>query len=81
MMAVDILTSAQSDIMMTPVKTTLTLDDDVARKLKDTARRRQVPFEQIVNDTLRAGLAVKRKPRQVSDFARLSGLRWLNALR
>ncbi len=57
------------------MRTTLTLDDDVARKLKEAARRKQVPFKQIVNDTLRAGLAVKRKPRQVSGRFKVEATR------
>jgi hypothetical protein len=46
------------------MRTTLTLDDDLARQLKDLARERDVPFKQIVNDTLRTGLngSQKRKP-------------------
>jgi len=43
------------------VRTTLTLDDDVAAKLKSLARRSGRAFREVVNDTLRkAGLmAVK----------------------
>jgi hypothetical protein len=39
------------------VRTTLTLDDDVAAKLKAEARRSGRPFRDIVNETLRRGLA------------------------
>jgi hypothetical protein len=39
------------------VRTTLTLDDDVAAKLQSRARRTGRPFREIVNDTLRRGLA------------------------
>ncbi len=42
------------------MRTTLTLDDDVARHLRDEARRRGRPLKQVVNDTLRAGLAAGR---------------------
>jgi hypothetical protein len=38
------------------MRTTLTLDDDVAAKLKDFARRKRVPFKQAVNAALRRGL-------------------------
>jgi predicted transcriptional regulator len=38
------------------VRTTLTLDDDVAAKLKSTARRTGRPFRDVVNDALRRGL-------------------------
>jgi hypothetical protein len=39
------------------MRTTLTLDDDVATKLKAEARRSGRPFRDIVNETLRRGLA------------------------
>lgn len=43
------------------MRTTLTLDDDLARMLKAAARRSGRPLRQVVNDTLRAGLAAARK--------------------
>jgi hypothetical protein len=42
------------------MRTTLTLDDDVAAKLKAESRRAGRPFRAIVNETLRRGLAVRR---------------------
>jgi hypothetical protein len=39
------------------VRTTLTLDEDVASKLKSLARRSGRAFRDVVNDTLRRGLA------------------------
>ena len=41
------------------MRTTLTLDDDVAAKLKAAAKRR--PFKIVVNEALRAGLAALEK--------------------
>jgi hypothetical protein len=38
------------------VRTTLTLDDDVAARLDAERRKRRAPFKQLVNDVLRAGL-------------------------
>jgi hypothetical protein len=38
------------------MRTTLTLDDDVAARLEREQRRRKVPFRTVVNDLLRAGL-------------------------
>jgi hypothetical protein len=38
------------------MRTTLTLDPDVARMLKDEAHRLRQPFKQVVNDALRRGL-------------------------
>ncbi|MGH8554998.1 MAG: DUF2191 domain-containing protein [Gammaproteobacteria bacterium] len=42
------------------MRTTLTLDDDVAAKLKAESRRAGRPFGDIVNETLRRGLANRR---------------------
>ena len=39
------------------MRTTLTLDDDVAAKLKSLARRSGRAFREVVNETLRHGLA------------------------
>lgn len=38
------------------MRTTLTLDDDVADALKERARHLDQPFKQVVNDVLRCGL-------------------------
>jgi hypothetical protein len=42
------------------VRTTLTLDDDVAAKLEAEARRSGLSFKEVVNAMLRIGLAAKR---------------------
>jgi hypothetical protein len=39
------------------MRTTVTLDPDVAAKLKQTARERGVSFKSALNDSVRAGLA------------------------
>ena len=39
------------------MRTTLTLDDDLAAVLKEQARRADQSFNQVVNDTLRRGLS------------------------
>jgi hypothetical protein len=45
------------------VRTTLTLDEDVARRLKAEARRSGKPFRTVVNESLRAGLSSRsRRP-------------------
>ena len=41
---------------MSGMRTTLTLDDDVATKLKDFARRKNLSFKAAVNTVLRRGL-------------------------
>jgi hypothetical protein len=38
------------------VRTTLTLDDDIAAKLQSEARRTGRPFKRVVNEALRASL-------------------------
>jgi hypothetical protein len=55
------------------MRTTLTLDEDVAAKLKAEARRAGRPFREIVNETLRRGLASQRataKPQTLRIAAR-----------
>jgi hypothetical protein len=44
-------------IMMTDMRTTLTLDDDVARLVDDAVHRERRPMKQVVNDALRRALA------------------------
>jgi hypothetical protein len=47
------------------VRTTLTLDDDVAARLQAESRRRGLPFKTLVNEHLRAALA-QRQTRQTA---------------
>ena len=42
------------------MRTTVTLDDDIAAKLKAEARRAGRPFRDVANETLRRGLASHR---------------------
>jgi hypothetical protein len=42
------------------MRTTITLDDDVAARLKAESRRPNRPFREIVNETLRRGLEGRR---------------------
>lgn len=42
------------------MRTTLTLDEDVATKLRARARRTGQSFKAVVNETLRAGLNARR---------------------
>lgn len=56
------------------MRTTLTLDDDVAERLTKLARRRHLSFKEVVNTVLRRGLASQelrspaRKPFRVRTF-------------
>lgn len=45
------------------MRTTLTLEPDLAAKLKERARQRKTSFKQEVNDAIRAGLSALAKPR------------------
>ena len=46
------------------MRTTLTIEDDLARMLKERARLLDLPFKQVVNDALRRGIspAVREDP-------------------
>lgn len=46
------------------VRTTLTLDPDVARLLAEEAHRQRKPFKQVVNDAIRRGLGGRSAPRR-----------------
>lgn len=44
------------------IRTTLTLEDDVAQRLEAEARRTGTSLKQVVNDLLRHALAARRRP-------------------
>jgi len=44
------------------VRTTLTIDPDVAEALRKRAHRTRKPFKQVVNEALRAGLVAQEAP-------------------
>jgi hypothetical protein len=46
------------------VRTTLTIDDDLAGLLKQRARELGIPFKDVVNRTIRAGLGQAAKAQQ-----------------
>lgn len=46
------------------MRTTLTLDDDLAHQLRETARQKRTSFKEVVNSTLRRGLQAGEKPLQ-----------------
>jgi hypothetical protein len=50
------------------MRTTLTLDNDVAAKLKAESRRAGRPFREIVNETLRRGLVSRRPSARQQTF-------------
>jgi hypothetical protein len=58
------------------MRTTLTLDPDVADRLKALARERRLPFKQVVNAVLRRGLDDRTGPPEPFRVkARALGLR------
>ena len=56
------------------MKTTLTLDDDVADFLKEQCRLHDKPFERVVNETLRRGMESPAPPESTEDGAKDSKL-------
>jgi hypothetical protein len=50
------------------VRTTLTLDDELAAKLRAEAQRSGTPFKQIVNRVLRLGLKAQTEAKALPPF-------------
>ncbi len=50
------------------MRTTLTLDEDVAHKLRESARRCGRSFKEVVNEALRIGLHQQRTTRSSHKF-------------
>ncbi len=50
------------------MRTTLTLDDDLAERLNAEAHRTRRPFRAVVNEAIRAGLASRRVARATLPF-------------
>lgn len=46
--------------MMQPMRTTVTLEPDVARLIEEAMRRRRESFKQVINDAIRRGLLPDR---------------------
>lgn len=44
------------------MRTTLTLDEDVAQKTRELAAKNKKPFKVVINDVLRKGLEQMEKP-------------------
>jgi hypothetical protein len=55
------------------VRTTLTLDKDVAARLDQVARRRRLPMKTLVNEALRTGLATMEAPTAARTPFRTTG--------
>jgi hypothetical protein len=50
------------------MRTTLTIDDDLIRKLREYAHKKGVPFKEIVNQALKAGLVHLYKPKRIKPY-------------
>jgi len=50
------------------MRTTITLDEDVEKKLDAEVRRQGTTFKDIVNETLRIGLLTKRELKAAEPF-------------
>jgi hypothetical protein len=50
------------------VRTTLTLDEDVAAGIRQEVRRSGRPFRQVVNDLLRTALHMRQRPSSPPPF-------------
>ncbi len=57
------------------MRTTVTLDPDVAAKIRSLARERGITFKDALNSTLRRGLADGRKPKRFTVRTRKMGVR------
>ncbi|MGO8956472.1 MAG: CopG family transcriptional regulator [Streptosporangiaceae bacterium] len=57
------------------MRTTVTLDADVAARLKQVARDRGVSFKEALNSAVRAGLSASHSPQPYRTPARPLGLR------
>lgn len=50
------------------MRTTLTIDEGLARDLKEIAHRSGKPFKQVVNETLHAGLSARKTTRRARRY-------------
>jgi hypothetical protein len=50
------------------MRTTLTLDPDVARMLEEESHRQRKPFKQIVNEAIRRGLSPRAGVRSAAPY-------------
>jgi hypothetical protein len=57
------------------MRTTLTIDDDVAVRLEHERRKRRLSFKEIVNRVLRSGLDTLGRPTRRPDQFRTKGFK------
>lgn len=51
-----------------PMRTTLSIDDDVIEKAKSAATKRRLPFRTVINEALRAGLSTMVMPPETAPY-------------
>jgi len=56
------------DAMMSDMRTTLTLHDDLVQQLREKAHQEGKPFKEIVNQAIRAGLNQIDRPRKAKPY-------------
>ena len=61
--------------MMSPMRTTLTLDSDVARLIEEAMHRERRPMKQVVNEALRRALTPETQRERVTLTPHVSGVR------
>ena len=54
--------------MVAGVRTTLTIEDRIAKALRALAHRSGKPFKRVVNETLQAGLAARETPAKTRPY-------------
>jgi hypothetical protein len=57
------------------MRTTVTLDDDLAELLRQRARERDIPFKRVLNEAIRAGLEGKERSKPYRMRPRDLGVR------
>ena len=55
------------------MRTTLTLDDDVAARLEQERRKRRTSLKSVLNDVLRAGLDAVQAPKRTRQLFKTKG--------
>ena len=50
------------------MRTTLTLDEDVAQMAREVVQSQRRPFKQVINEALRAGLEQLRRPPKAKPY-------------
>lgn len=53
------------------MRTTLTLDDDLAQRLQDISRERDAAFKQVVNEAIRMGIDQMDRPVKARERFRI----------